>query len=78
MEQNNLAAAIVRCFGSQVVPGQLERSERLTNEEAISLADWLQRESSINLWRSIDLTQASSELEPAAVNGRISSTPQIK
>jgi hypothetical protein len=58
MEQTNLAAAILRCVVSGPVEGRLGESERLTNEDAINLADWLQSKSSISAWRNIYLTQA--------------------
>jgi hypothetical protein len=70
MEQNNLADAILRCAGSGIGPGQLERRKHLTNEDAINLADWLQWESSINVWRSIYLTPASSNVDPTVLAGR--------
>jgi hypothetical protein len=79
MDQDNLAAAILRYFGSQVVCGQLESLERLTNEEAINLADWLRRESSIDTWRSIHLTQSSAVGESSTrASGRNSTIRQIK
>jgi hypothetical protein len=53
MERTNLAAAILRCADSEVVTGKLERHEHLTHEDAINLADWLQRDSPINAWRAI-------------------------
>jgi len=66
MEQTNLAAAILQWTGSSLVRGRLEENEHLTNEEAINLADWLQAESSMNTWRSIYLTPASTRIEATA------------
>jgi hypothetical protein len=51
MEQTNLAAAILQCAGAR----QVERCDRLTNEEAIKLVDWLQYESPMSAWRNISL-----------------------
>lgn len=79
MELKNLAAAILQCFGSYADPREPDTSEGLTNEETINLADWLQRESSINAWRSIQLAQLSSESRPlTSASGPISPIRQIK
>jgi hypothetical protein len=59
MEQTNLAAEILRCADSRISTRKPEGLTELTHESAIDLADWLQRESSINAWRSIRLTPAS-------------------
>jgi hypothetical protein len=57
MEQSNLAAAILHCAGSCT---NKQPRNQLTNEEAISLADWLRFESSISAWRHISLPLADS------------------
>ena len=73
MELKNLAAAILRCFGSDAAPTEPDTAEGLTNEETINLADWLQRESSINAWRSIQLNPLSSDTQPSTpLSGPIS------
>jgi hypothetical protein len=59
MEQTNLAAEILRCADSWISRRNPEGLTELTHESAIDLADWLQRESPINAWRSIRLTPAS-------------------
>ena len=51
MQQSNLAAAILRCSAK----GPVLEPHGLTNEDAISLADWLQSESIVGTWRSISL-----------------------
>jgi hypothetical protein len=70
MERNNLAAEILRWANSGVLPGQLERVEQLSHQDAINLADWLQGESPLNAWRTIYLTAASPEVEPKASDRR--------
>jgi hypothetical protein len=59
IERTNLAAAIRRLARLGLVSGQFEQNGQLTNEQAINLADWLQRESSIIAWRSIFSTPVS-------------------
>jgi hypothetical protein len=58
MEQTNLAAAILRFASSEPVKALLEPGGRLTNEDAINLADWLQCEPPLNAWRRIYLIKA--------------------
>ncbi len=65
MEQTNLAAAILRCSSSRLIKAQLERDGHLTNEDALSLADWLRCESPLNVWRRIYLIQISDSLREA-------------
>ncbi len=74
----NLAAAIIRCFDGQLVVGPAEAPVHLTNEATIDLADWLQREPSLNAWRSIPLAQPSAEPEIAVKSRRISPIRSIK
>jgi hypothetical protein len=58
MEQTNLAAEILRCADSRSSPRKAEGHYELTHESVLDLADWLQRESSINAWRSICVAPA--------------------
>jgi hypothetical protein len=67
MERTNLAAAIVRCAGSGVLTGEPERSEYLTHEDAINLANWLQYESPINAWRGISLKRTCPAPDPQSL-----------
>ena len=78
MEQDNLAAAILKCFGLQEDLRQSNPYEHLTNEETINLADWLQRESSINAWRSIQLAEAAGDVEPTIPPDGLSPARHLK
>jgi hypothetical protein len=74
MEQINLAAAIVKFAGWEVAGSAGNQDdERITNEQAINLVDWLQSGPSLNIWRQIDLmpsarlqSRAASAQAPAA------------
>jgi hypothetical protein len=76
MENINLAAAIVKFAGWEVADtAGNQDDERLTNEQAINLVDWLQSGPSLNIWRQIDLmrsaglpSQSVSAKAPAATH----------
>jgi len=58
MPQTNLAAAILHCASTGLAERQPREEARLSIEDAISLANWLQHESPIGAWRSIHLQQS--------------------
>ena len=60
MEHRNLAAAIVKFAGWEMARDQNgDHDERLTNEQAINLVDWLQSGPSLNSWRNIQLIRSA-------------------
>ena len=68
MNDTNLAAAILRLTASSDPEGS-EAPEYLTNEDAINLADWLQSESPMNIWRSIALESVNGRGGPGGGSG---------
>ena len=72
MEQINLAAAIVKFAGWEIAgTAGNQDDERLTNEQAINLVDWLQSGPSLNIWRQIELMR-SARLQSQAVSAQAS------
>ena len=65
MEHTNLAAAILLWADSRISPSAPEGHNEFSHESAIDLANWLQRESSMNTWRNIYLAPAYED-QPTA------------
>src|SRR5207237_582977 len=83
MEHKNLAAAIVKFAGWEMAATACDQHgdyyERLTNEQAINLVDWLQSGPSLNTWRNIQLIRSArvaSEAVPAQAPRAIEHHPK--